>query len=89
MNATYGRFSSLDFIFYIHYYGDMKTTVDIPDKMLQELISNTAAHTKREAILTAIEEYNQKRRIALLADLVGTFNQFVSSGELAASRGTG
>jgi hypothetical protein len=67
----------------------MKTTIDIPDKMLQALIDNTKARTKREAILTAIDEYNRKKEIALLADMVGTFDQFVSSDELAASREAG
>ena len=67
----------------------MKTTIDIPDQMLQALIDNTKARTKREAILTAIEEYNRKKRIALLADMVGTFDQFVRSDELAASRDAG
>ena len=66
----------------------MKTTVDIPDDMLGELIENTEARTKREAILTAIEEYNRKKKIAALADVVGTFDQFMTADELERSRGS-
>ena len=64
----------------------MKTTVDIPDDMLAELVENTSAHTKREAILTAIEEYNRKKKIAQLSDVIGTFDQFMTSNELDQSR---
>ena len=67
----------------------MKTTVDIPDDMLIELIEHTAARTKREAILTAIEEYNRKKKIAALADVVGTFDQFMTTDELSQSRDSG
>ena len=68
---------------------NMKTTVDIPDDMLIELIEHTAARTKREAILTAIEEYNRKKKIAALADVVGTFDQFMTTDELSQSRDSG
>ena len=64
----------------------MKTTVDIPDNMLEELIENTSANTKREAILTAIEEFNRRKKISQLADIVGTFDQFMTSDELQESR---
>jgi P2-related tail formation protein len=67
----------------------MKTTVDIPDDMLIELIEHTEARTKREAILTAIEEYNRKKKIAALADVVGTFDQFMTTDELSQSRDSG
>lgn len=68
---------------------NMKTTVDIPDDMLIELIEHTEARTKREAILTAIEEYNRKKKIAALADVVGTFDQFMTTDELSQSRDSG
>ena len=66
----------------------MRTTVDIPDDMLGELIENSGARTKREAILTAIEEYNRKKKIAALADVVGTFGQFMTADDLNQSRGS-
>lgn len=54
--------------------------------MLEELIENTSANTKREAILTAIEEFNRRKKISQLADIVGTFDQFMTSDELQESR---
>ena len=56
--------------------------------MLEKLIENTEARTKREAILTAIEEYNRKKKIAALADVVGTFDRFMTADELERSRGS-
>ena len=52
-------------------------------------MSNTNAHTKREAVITAIAEYNRKIKIAGLADVVGTFEEFITSDELDASRRNG
>lgn len=67
----------------------MKTTVDIPEHMLVELIQHTAARTRQEAILTAIGEYNRRHRIEALADVVGTFDQFMTADELSQSRDSG
>ncbi|MCC5866460.1 MAG: type II toxin-antitoxin system VapB family antitoxin [Wenzhouxiangella sp.] len=44
----------------------MKTTVDIPDKELEDAMRYTQARTKREAIVTAITEFNRRRRMAEL-----------------------
>ena len=66
----------------------MKTTIDIPDDMLAELIDNTHAGTKRQAILTAIEDYNRRKRMTAVADMLGTFTDFIDTGELEASRGS-
>lgn len=60
----------------------MKTTVDIPDKMFKEMMRNAKTHTKREAILTAIEDYNRKFRQRKLIKLLGTFKDFMTQGEL-------
>jgi hypothetical protein len=37
----------------------MKTTVDIPDRELEDAIRFTGARTKREAIVTAIGDFNR------------------------------
>ena len=60
----------------------MKTTVDIPEKALQEAMAHAGAKTKREAVVTAIEEYNRRRRLARLAQDLGTFQGFMSQQEL-------
>lgn len=67
----------------------MKTTVDIPDDMLEELIGNTGSHTKRDAILRAISEFNRRRRVAALAEVIGTCKDLVSGDELAKLRESG
>lgn len=60
----------------------MKTTVDIPDETLKEVLRNTGAKTKREAILTAIDDFNRRRRLAKLTTRFGSFEGFISNDEL-------
>jgi Arc/MetJ family transcription regulator len=67
----------------------MKTTVDIPDADLADLMRATAARTKREAILEAIREYNRKRKLKELATVFGTFREFMTRDELEHSRQEG
>ena len=50
----------------------MKTTVDIPDNDLEDAIRFTKAKTKREAIVTAIQEFNRRKRMAELTKHAGT-----------------
>ncbi|MBT3275421.1 MAG: DUF2191 domain-containing protein [Spirochaetales bacterium] len=64
----------------------MKTTVDIPDNILQDLITNTAARTKKEALLTAIKDYNRRKKIAQLSNVIGTFEHFTTPDEIDRSR---
>ena len=64
----------------------MKTTIDIPDDTLREVLKNTGAKTKRAAILTAIDEFNRRRRLAKLTAQFGTFEGFISNDELAKLR---
>jgi hypothetical protein len=40
----------------------VKTTVDIPDHELKDAIRFTRARTKREAIVTAIQDFNRGHR---------------------------
>ena len=67
----------------------MKTTVDIPEKALEEAMRHAGAKTKREAVVIAIEEYNRRRRLSRLADELGTFEGFLTREELLAQRGEG
>jgi Arc/MetJ family transcription regulator len=71
----------------IVYYGSMKTTIDIPEKMLEEALKYTGAKTKKEAVLTAIEKYNKLRRLAALnARIRGTFKDFMTQEDLKTMR---
>jgi hypothetical protein len=51
----------------------MKTTVDIPDNELKDAMRFTKARTKREAVVTILEEFNRRRRMAELVKYSGTF----------------
>jgi hypothetical protein len=64
----------------------VKTTVDIPDNELLDLMRVTAARTKRDAILQAIREFNRKRKLSEVAKMLGTFTDFMSQDELRRMR---
>lgn len=66
----------------------MKTTIDIPDDLLNDLMRRTAAQTKREAVILAITEFNQRRRMSELTGVLGTFVDFMDRTELDATRKT-
>ena len=42
----------------------MKTTIDIPEKALKDAMRFAHAKTKRQAILTAVEDFNGRHRMA-------------------------
>ena len=64
----------------------MKTTVDIPDREFADVMRFTHAQTKREAIVTAIADYNCRRRMAELVKHAGTCDAFVSVEEIQRQR---
>ena len=64
----------------------MKTTVDIPDGELEDVIRYTNARTKREAIVSAIVNFNRRRRMAELAKYAGTCAGLITPEELQAAR---
>jgi Arc/MetJ family transcription regulator len=57
----------------------MKTTVDIPANVLAEAMRFAGAKTKREAIVTAIEDYNRRKRMAELIKYSGTSETLLSN----------
>ena len=64
------------------YFGIMKTTVDIPDKELADAMKFTRAKTKREAIVTAIAEFNRRRRMSELTKYSGSSKSLMTTSEL-------
>ena len=63
----------------------MKTTVDIPEEVLTESMRWTGAKTKREAVVSAMQEYNRKRRMAALVRYSGSFaDTFPTNAEIEA-----
>ena len=67
----------------------MKTTIDIPDDELKDVMQFTRAATKREAIVTAIADYNRRRRMAALLDHAGQAESLITPEELQAQRRKG
>ena len=64
----------------------MKTTVDIPDGELEDVIRFTNAKSKREAVVTAIVDFNRRKRMADLAKYAGTCTDLMTPEELQATR---
>ena len=65
----------------------MKTTIDIPEKVLAEAIKHTRAKTKREAILTAVEQFNRRKRLERLSErLHGSMPNFMRQEDLKRMR---
>jgi hypothetical protein len=62
----------------------MKTTVEIPDDELRDLVRFTRAKTKRAAIVTAIADFNQRRRMAALTRHSGTFRSLLTNDQIEA-----
>ena len=67
--------------------GIMKTSLEIPDKELDDVVRFTKAKTKREAIVTAVMEYNRRKRMAALVKRhAGRSKTFMTVSELRKSR---
>ena len=62
----------------------MKTTVDIPEKALADAMRFAGAKTKREAIVTAIDDFNRRQRMAELIRYSGTSTSMLSNDEIEA-----
>ena len=64
----------------------MKTTIDIPDDELDQLLQFTGATTKKEAVVTAVRDFNRRQRLGKLVEMLGTFEDFMDAEELSAMR---
>ena len=65
----------------------MKTTIDIPQKLLRETIKRTCAKNERDAVVAALEKFNRLERLRELnTKLKGTFVDFMTQEDLKAMR---
>ena len=64
----------------------MKTTIDIPERLMSEAMLAAGAKTKRETVLRALEELNRRYKLQALAEQLGNSETFMSSDELTAIR---
>lgn len=67
----------------------MKTTIDIPDDELADAMRFTKARTKREAVVSALEDFNRRRRMAELVKYTGTAERMMTVEELRTLRRRG
>ena len=64
----------------------MKTTIDIPDRELEDAIRYTAAKTKRDAIVRAVADFNRRQRVAELLKYAGTCSELFTIEDLQEQR---
>lgn len=64
----------------------VKTTVDIPEEALEEAMRLTKAKTKKQAIVTAIIEFNRRRKLDWIRSQLGTFEDVFTQDELQQMR---
>lgn len=64
----------------------MKTTIDSPDGELSDAMRFTRAKTKREAVVTAVADFNRRRRMAELVKYAGACPDLMTVDELQEQR---
>lgn len=72
----------VEWIPFLTHASRVKTTIDIPDKELKEVMKFTGAKTKREAVVVAVADFNRRKRLENLAGMLGTFEDFMTLDEL-------
>jgi Arc/MetJ family transcription regulator len=65
----------------------MRTTLDLPDGLLEDVRRNGGFPTKRAAVLAALEEYLRGRRREHLVATLGTHRISLTHEDLAEMRG--
>ncbi len=64
----------------------MKTTLDIPERLLADAMKASGATTKRDAVMRALEEFNRRDRLRKLTERLGSSDTFMSSDDLSKLR---
>jgi Arc/MetJ family transcription regulator len=64
----------------------MRTLIDIEEHLMRDLLKETNAKTKREAIITAIETYLNLKKREKLASLIGNYDYGATVEELERMR---
>jgi hypothetical protein len=64
----------------------MKTSINIPIDILNEIMEYSPTKTKTDAIIMAIKEFIQKRKMAKLASGLGSMDNFITHKELMTTR---
>ncbi len=54
----------------------MRTTIDLNDDLLKEVMKKSGAKSKKSAIVTAMKDYLKLKRREELKNLVGSYDEF-------------
>lgn len=54
----------------------MRTTIDIDDEILKEVMEKSGAKSKKNAIVTAMKDYLRLKRREELKNLIGNYDKF-------------
>lgn len=54
----------------------MRTTIDIDDELLKEVMEKSGAKSKKNAIVTAMKDYLRLKRREELKNLIGNYDKF-------------
>jgi Arc/MetJ family transcription regulator len=65
----------------------MNTTLEIPEDMLQKAMRAAGTQSPQEAVVKALEEFNQRHGQAELIKYLGTFDDLMTPEELEHMRG--
>jgi Arc/MetJ family transcription regulator len=54
----------------------MRTTIDIEDDLIHEVMKKAGVKTKKDAIVTALRDYLRYKKIEELKGLIGNYEDF-------------
>ncbi len=64
----------------------MKTTLDIPVELLNDVQKYSSHNTRKDAVITALSEYVERKKMAELVQLKGSMKTLISQQELTELR---
>lgn len=67
----------------------MRTTIELPARVLREAMRHTKARTRTEAVGRALADFNRRQRLSKLAARLGTFENVMTRDELRRMREAG
>jgi Arc/MetJ family transcription regulator len=56
--------------------GKMRTTIDINEELIHDVMKKAGVRTKKDAIVTALKDYLRHKKVEELKGLVGNYESF-------------
>ena len=54
----------------------MRTTIDINEELIQDVMKKAGVRTKKDAIVTALKDYLKHKKVEELKGLIGNYESF-------------